>query len=164
MDLQLLFLDWDSTSVLWMVSHYFPLKGNEHTRTLKETAQTTKMLFLLRQISMFPVREHFQNQSSQQVKLWINAITFSSHLNVVSKTQKHKSDLTEQLLDLLTLSILCAYNVIKTPTDCCSSSRGQTLRKWPAGLNLSLTFHSCEEWMLLKVKLAPVLFWFSLSR
>lgn len=97
------------------------------------------------------------------MKLWINPITLSSHLNIVSKTQKHKSDLTEQLLDLLTLSILCAYNVIKTPTDCCSSSRGQTLRKWPAGLNLSLTFHSCEEWMLLKVKLAPVLFWFSLS-
>lgn len=29
-----------------------------------------------------------------------------------------KSDLTEQLADLLALSILYTYNVIKTPTDC----------------------------------------------
>lgn len=42
-------------------------------------------------------------------------------------------------------------------------STGQTLCEWPAGLTLSFTFHTCEEWMLLKVKLAPsslVLFYY----
>lgn len=80
----------------------------------------------------------------------IKPIKSSSHLKSVSKklpVKLAKSDLTEQLADLLALSILYTYNVIKTPTDCFFFfySTGQTLCEWPAGLTLSFTFHTCEE-------------------
>lgn len=130
-------------------------KGNNHTKTLKKLLKCliNIVLFLLRQMSVFP----FSKTTCTTTQAWSCGWVPSHPLLTCTLSEKRKNTTAIWLSNFPTSShsIRCAYNVIKTPTDCCSSS-GKTLRKWPVGLNLSLTFHSCEEWMFLKVKLAPV--------